>query len=247
MTDSLLQFTDKWLAASTEQSVLAVFVPQPVRLRHQAWAALHFELFECLFALEHEVVRVQKSLWWAEELQRLQNDTARHPITQALSSAEAPYAGMISPMLELARQVPIIAGDTAGLIKQLTPMACAIDVCEAALFKGRDSDNSTAIVMAWLSMRLPAGLAGFDRAMLPMHLRARYQTEAADTPGDALKRDWISELLAAFPNEPAGNWFREAQRRFTRRRLLALRSQSVPGIVPGHAWDAWRAMRRYQP
>lgn len=247
MTDSLQQFTGKWHAASPEQSILAVFVPQPVRLRHQAWAALQFELFECLFALQHDTVRVQKGLWWAEELQRLQNATARHPITQALAGAEAPYVGMVAPMLELAGQVPIMAGDTAGLIRQLTPMACALDACETALFNGRAADNSAAIVMAWLSMRLPAGVTDFDLAMVPMHLRARHQTETAETPGDALVRDWIAELLAVFPNQPAGNWFREAQRRFTRRRLRALRSPSGPGIVPGHAWDAWRALRGYRP
>lgn len=247
MTEALQHYSEKWLAASPEQAVLSVFVPQALRVRTQAWAALHFELYECVFTLEHEPVRLQKSQWWAEELQRLQNQTPRHPITQALIGHDAPFAAIAEPLLMLAPQVPVNCGNTTALIACLTPLARAIDACEAALFNGKASDNSLTIIAHWLSLRLPQGLAEFDRAMLPMHLRARHGevTERADMA--ALSRDWVAEVLAQLPAVVAGNWYREAQRRFTKRRLQALQSSSAPSIKPGHTWDAWRALRLHKP
>jgi 15-cis-phytoene synthase len=247
MTDTLRHYAEKWLAMSPEQAVLSVFVPKALRLRTEAWAALHFELFECVFALQHEPVRLQKSQWWAEELQRLQNQTPRHPITQALVDADAPFAVMAGPLLATAAQVPINSRDTLALMASLTPLAQALDACETALFHGNATDNSQAISASWLCLRMPHGLAAFDRAMLPMHLRARHGDTAGDAAQAALKRDWLAEIQGQLPGSVAGNWYREAQRRFTRRRVQALQSGKVPGIQPAHAWDAWRAMRLYKP
>jgi hypothetical protein len=190
MTEALRHYTGKWLAISPEQAVLSVFVPKALRLRTEAWAALHFELFECIFALEHEPVRLQKSQWWAEELQRLQNQTPRHPVTQALIDSDAPFAAMAGPLLALAAQVPINSSNTLALMACLKPLAQAVDACETVLFQGKTSDNSPAITASWLSLRMPHGLAGFDRAMLPMHLRARHGAAASDADHAALKRDW---------------------------------------------------------
>lgn len=247
MTEALRHYTGKWLAISPEQAVLSVFVPKALRLRTEAWAALHFELFECIFALEHEPVRLQKSQWWAEELQRLQNQTPRHPVTQALIDSDAPFAAMAGPLLALAAQVPINSSNTLALMACLKPLAQAVDACETVLFQGKTSDNSPAITASWLSLRMPHGLAGFDRAMLPMHLRARHGAAASDADHAALKRDWLAEIQAQLPMPVAGNWYREAQRRFTRRRLQALQSNALPAIRPGHAWDAWRALRLHKP
>jgi hypothetical protein len=247
MTDTLRHYAEKWLAISPEQTVLSVFVPKALRLRTEAWAALHFELFECVFALQHEPVRLQKSQWWAEELQRLQNQTPRHPITQALIGLDAPFDAIAEPLLKLAPQVPVNCGNTSALIACLTPMARAIDACEAALFNGKASDNTPSIITHWLCLRMPHGLTAFDRAMLPMHLRARHGEATGDAAHAALKRDWLAEIQGHVPGSEAGNWYREAQRRFTRRRVQALQCDKLPAIQPGHAWDAWRALRLYKP
>jgi 15-cis-phytoene synthase len=247
MTETLRHYTEKWLAMSPEQAVLSVFIPKALRLRTEAWAALHFELFECVFALQHEPVRLQKSQWWAEELQRLQNQAPRHPITQALVDADAPFAALAGPLLATAAQVPINSSNTLALMASLRPLAQALDACETTLFHGNATDNSQAISAAWLCLRMPHGLAAFDRAMLPMHLRARHGEATGDAAQAALKRDWLAEIQEQVPGSVAGNWYREAQRRFTRRRVQALQCGKVPAIQPGHAWDAWRAMRLYKP
>jgi hypothetical protein len=244
MTETLRHYAEKWQAINPAHAVLMVFVPPTLQVRTQAWAALHGELFECVFTLEHEPVRLQKSQWWAEELQRLQNNAPRHPITQALIEVHAPFAGMAEPLMALAAQVPIISANSSALMASLKPLADAVDACETAVFNGMAADNSPAIATQWLSLRLPHGLPGFDRAMLPMHLRARHGEATGNT---ALKRDWLAEIQAQLPAQAAGNWYREAQRRFTRRRLKALQSNNGLTVSPGHAWDAWRALRLYKP
>lgn len=242
--DSLQAFAAKWRAAWPEQTVLDVFVPPAQRLPATAWAGLLFELHSAAFTQEHEAVRDGKTQWWAEELQRLQSGDARHPLTQALMDVDAPFAAMALPMLAAAREVPIRAGDRAALFGRLRPFAESVLACEAAVFGGRVGDaDADALIAEWLVLRLPDGLAAFDRGMLPLHLRARYAAFADNVPPPALRRDWLAELDAALPRTAAGNWFREAQRRFLRRRIKALAADTGIRPGPGHVWDAWRALR----
>lgn len=244
--DSLQAFAAKWRAAWPEQTVLDVFVLPAQRLSAAAWASLLFELHSAAFTLEYEAVRDGKTGWWAEELQRLQDGAPRHPITQALADVDAPFAAMASPMLAMARDVPILAGDTAALFARLRPFAEAVSACEAAVFASRaraSAADADILIAEWLVLRLPDGLAAFDRGMLPLHLRARYAAFADNAPPPALRRDWLAELDAALPQTTAGNWFREAQRRFLRRRIRALAAGTDVRPGPGHVWDSWRALR----
>ena len=242
--DSLQAFAAKWRAVWPEQTVLDLFVPPAQRLPAAAWASLLFELHSAAFTLEHEAVRDGKTGWWAEELQRLQDGAPRHPLTQALAGVEAPFAAMAAPMLAVARDVPILTGDTAALRARLRPFASAALACEAVLFGGRvGAEDADILIAEWLVLRLPDGLAAFDRGMLPLHLRARYAAFADNAPPPALRRDWLAELDAALPRTAAGNWFREAQRRFLRRRIRALAADAGLRPGPGHVWDAWRALR----
>jgi hypothetical protein len=80
--------------------------------------------------------------------------------------------------------------------------------------------------------------------MVPMHLLARHQALNAAT--EALREDWLSELLALLPEGNAGNPYREAQRRFVRRRLRAMRAGNPTSLTPAYAWDAWRAVRQFR-
>ena len=240
--DSLQAFAAKWRAAWPEQTVLELFIPRPQRRTAVAWACLLAELHSAAFTLEHEAVREGKSRWWAEELQRLPGGAARHPVTQELAAVPAPFAGIAAPLLAVIRDVPIQAGNTAGLFARLRPFAQAVSACEAELFGGRARDtDADAVIADWLVWRLPDGLQAFDRGMLPLHLQARHGLSESALP--ALRRDWLAELDAAVPRAPAGNWFREAQRRFLRRRIQALAADAGLRPGPGHVWDAWRALR----
>lgn len=242
--DSLQAFAAKWRADWPEQTVLDLFVPPAQRLSAMAWVSLLFELHSAAFTLEHEAVRDGKTGWWAEELRRLQDGVPRHPLTQALADVDAPFAAMAVPMLAVVRDVPLLAGDTAALFARLRPFAEAVSACEAAVFASRAHATDADILIAeWLVLRLPDGLADFDRGMLPLHLRARYAAFADNAPSPALRRDWLAELDAAVPRTAAGNWFREAQRRFLRRRIRALAADAGLRPGPGHVWDAWRAVR----
>ncbi len=242
--DSLRAFTAKWHAAWPEQDVLALFVPAGERELVSAWGALLSELHESLFSLEHDAVRQAKSQWWVQELLAMSGKTARQPLARYLQDRNAPFSAMAAPMAELAALVPVKAADTGNLFRQLTPLAQAVSSCEAALLGTRSgAGDAQSIIGQWLSMRLPHGLAAFDRAMLPMHLLARHQATANAETAMALRRDWLQELRGVLETQRPENWYRHAQLRFTLRRITALRHRDTPKIGPGHAWDAWRCAR----
>jgi hypothetical protein len=243
-TDSLRSFTAKWQALWPEQMVLQVLLPASQKLQAAAWAALFCELQECVFSIEQEAVRGPKSLWWADELQRMSHGQARHPLTMPLQQHAAPFAAIAEPMLALATRVPLRSGSSALLMKQLQPYTGAVAACESALFGGAAETDAAVIGVHLLMMRLPGGLQAFDRAMVPMHLLARHQALNAAT--EALREDWLSELLALLPEGNAGNPYREAQRRFVRRRLRAMRAGNPTSLTPAYAWDAWRAVRQFR-
>lgn len=242
--DSLKAATAKWHAAWPEQDVLNVFIPAHQRGMVSAWGALLYELHESLFSLEHDTVREAKSLWWTQELLAMSGNGARHPLTRFLQTRNAPFSDMAAPMIELAALVPVKAGGTRDLFQILTPMAQAVSACEAAL-SGRCSSEADAqsLIGQWLVMRLPHGLAAFDRAMLPMHLLARHQSMASAETTPALRRDWLQELHSVLVGQRPQNWYRLAQLRFTLRRIAVLRHRDTPNIGPAHAWDSWRAVR----
>lgn len=243
--DGLDAFAGKWQAAYPEQRVLQGFVAPAELQTFQAWGALQHELQATLFEIEHEPVRLQKSLWWAEELQRLHEGNPRHPVTQALLPNTAAYAGLPGPLAKLSRQLPVQAGNTGQLLQCLMPLASAMASCESALFAGAQPGDGRQQMLAWLVHRLPHAWTAFDRAMVPLHLVARHQPVVPETVPEALKRDWLSELRGLLPGTAADNWYSEAQRRFLLRRIAALSRMKMPRVGPGHAWDAWRARRLY--
>jgi len=241
--ENLDAFVGKWQALNPEQKVLQGFVAASERRTFHAWGSLQYELQATLFEIEHEPVRLQKSLWWAEELQRLNSGSPRHPVTQALSLVSASWADLPGPMAVLSRQLPLRCGNTQQLMDSLLPFARVFAACESALFGGTQPGDGHTQALSWLVHRLPHAWTAFDRAMVPLHLVARHQPTAAGDVPEALKQDWLLELQRLVPEAAADNWYSEAQRRFTRRRLHALLHSKQPGIGPGHAWDAWRARR----
>lgn len=240
-TGAVRGFAAKWHALWPEQQLLDLFVPATQRTLCQAWIGLHYELYECLFALEHDAVRESKLAWWSQELQAMAGGAARHPLGQALQAHAADYRAVAQAIGQLAPHSPLRAADSQALLAQLQPMATALADCEQALFGGKpDTASVRGIAGQWLLMRLPHGLQAFDHAMLPMQLRARH---AGQDGTQALYRDWLGELAGLLPAAPAGNWFRRAQLGFCRRRLTDLRKGRAPGLRFGHVLDAWRARR----
>jgi len=97
--------------------------------------------------------------------------------------------------------------------------------------------------------RLPHGLATEDQARIPLHLFARHGLNAAQLvagQGEALLRDWATELLAQMPAGPAGaSAFRRSRTRFDRarlQRLAACRGFAEPAAL-ATLWRAWRAAK----
>lgn len=239
--EALQSFTGKWRAQWPELSLLQGFLPAAIRQPALAWGALLCELQDCVFGIEQDAVRAPKSLWWADELQRTASRESRHPLTIALQEVDAGYCRIADPLLAMSAKVPVRSGNTEALRQQLLPLTTALAGTEAALFGGGNGQDSTVIAVQLLLMRLPGGLQAFDRAMVPMHLLARHQVMQA--PSSALSDDWVGELLGLLPEQTAGSAYREAQRRFIRRRLLAMQSGKQPVLTPAYAWDAWRAVR----
>ena len=244
MTDQqdIQPFAQKWLTLWPEQNILINFVPsakQPIVL---AWLCLLFELQDCVFALEHEPVREQKSLWWSQELHSMQKQAAHHPLTQALQHLSVSFGELAQPVLHLAQQTPIRASNTPDLFLRLQPLSNSIAQLEQQLFGGQFSTHQ-AITTQLVLMRLPQGMHAFDQAMIPMHLLARHQSLEQINNENALMRDWLAEIAAMIPAQHSGNGFREAQTRFSKRRIRQLQSQKSPHIQFGHSWDAWRSMR----
>lgn len=240
-------FVGKWLLFWPEQAVLEVFTPERLKPVARAWGSLLFELHECAFGLEHEPVREQKSLWWSQELQAAQLGSAKHPITQLLQEYSLPFGELAEPLLGLAQQAPIRAGNSRALAGVLCPFAEAITRIEQGLFGGEGGSPPDSVIAQLLVMRLPHGLQAFDRALIPMNLLARHQGLEQINDEPALLKDWLAELAGLLPAEQGGNWYRSAQTRFTNRRIRRLQAFKTPGIKPGHVWDVWRAMRTNPP
>lgn len=245
---ALEPFVRKWLAFWPEQAVLDVFIPERLKPAAHAWGSLLYELHDCAFSLEHDPVREQKSLWWSQELQAAEQGCAKHPVTQALQGFPAAYGGLAVPLLGLAQQAPIRAGDRNALAAALHPFADAVVRLERDLFGGVGSSHTDSVSAQLLVMRLPHGVQAFDRGLIPMNLLARHQSLDQIADERALLQDWLVDLAAMLPpTGQDGNWFRAAQSRFTRRRIRQLQSAKAPGVRPGHVWDAWRAMRTRLP
>jgi hypothetical protein len=242
--DDVQAFAQKWLAYWPEQNILTNFVPKAKQPMVLTWFCLLFELHECMFALEHEPVREQKSLWWSQELQTMQKKTAQHPLAIALQHLPVAFNALSQPMLQLSQQTPIRASNTQNLFFRLQPLSEMIAQLEQQLFGGELSTHQ-AISAQLLLMRLPHGVTAFDQAMIPMHLLARHQCLEQINNTQALMSDWLAEIATIIPAQHSGNGIREAQTRFTQRRLKQLQSQKLPHVQFGHTWDAWRSMRMH--
>ena len=247
--DSIDSYRLKWQAFWPEQAILDVFVPIHQKTKCHAWLGLLFELQSCAFAIEHDAVREQKALWWAQELNAINHKAVRHPLSQMLQEFPADYSALADAFLSVTNQVPIRASNTQALLELLKPMSLAISTIENQLFNGNkefNTESAQPVLVQLLLMRLPHGLKEFDQAMIPMHLLARHQALHEAQQSLALINDWLDELASAISNKGGGNWLREAQIAYCRMRIKQLRNNGKPKIQLGHLWNTWRAMRSHK-
>ena len=247
--NSIDSYRLKWQAFWPEQAILDVFIPVQQKPKCHAWLGLLFELQSCAFAIEHDAVREQKALWWAQELNAINHKAVRHPLSQALQEFPADYAALADAFLSVANQTPIRSSNTQALLELLQPMSLAISKIENQFFNGNmnlNNECAQAVSVQLLLMRLPHGLQEFDQAMIPMHLLARHQAlhEAQQSP--ALLNDWLDELMSTLRDSDANNGLREAQNAYCRLRIQQLRNNGKPKIQLGHLWNSWRAVRLHK-
>ncbi len=248
--DGVAGFVGKWFEREPEMRIAAVFCPAGSRPVFEAWGALLHELRAAAFELSDARVTEGKCAWWAEELTGWGEGRSRHPLGRVLARLEAPWSALGRATLELAHVEPA-QPDTAAAIAALVGPATTVAATEAALFpltRIEPEAATRAIVVHWLALRLPAGVAAADRGRIPMHLVARHGIAAFADPGPArvaLLRDWSTDLLAAAGPEPAGPLFRRARASFDRARLatLARTGTGAEPSPPTTLWRAWRAAR----
>jgi len=224
--DAIEHFVAKWQRREPEMAQAEVFCPPALRPRYRAWGALLHELREAAFELSDARVAEVKGQWWAEELLGLAEGRSRHPVTAPLQAADAPWQALVHALLGLP-QHEARPGDTPAALARLAPLAAAIATIEASLFEVEPApQDADAVAVHLLLFRLPEGLASDDQAGLPMSLLARHGLSAADVAagqGEALLRDWATQLLAALP--PANSHrsqFRRLRAGFDRARLARL-------------------------
>jgi hypothetical protein len=246
---ALVAFVGKWLTREPEMAIAEVFCPPERKPLYRAWGALLHELREAAFELSDARVTEVKTAWWAEELIGVGQGRHRHPLTEVLLGHSAPWSELGRSLLELPD-----AGrrydTTAEVIDSLMQVARSVIAVESALFATTSGDDSArALVVHWLLQRLPHGLATEDQARIPMHLFARHGLSAAQLvagQGDALLRDWATELQGQLPVVFAGaSAFRRSRTSFDRARLQRLasgRGFAEPPPLPT-LWRAWRAAR----
>lgn len=244
--NSIVAYVQKWHSIWPEQAILDVFAYKQHKNASQAWTGLLFELQDCAFAIEHEVVREQKSLWWAQEFNRMETGLARHPLCIVLQAFPADYTRLADAFLLICGQAPIRASHTKALFETLLPLTQAIDLIESKIFKGNKSNSDNAIAIQLLLMRLPHGLTAFDQALLPMHLLARHQAFSSIQNNTALLNDWLAELEMQLQDAQANNWFRAGQLAFCHRRIKQLKNNGQTKIQIAHAWDSWRSVRAHR-
>ena len=246
--DAFEPFVAKWLVREPEMITAEVFCPAPLRGRYRAWGALLHELREAVFELSDPRIIVAKTGWWAEEIMGLGKGRSRHPVTAAFIGLPAPWSELGRCLLD-ASNAELRPASTNDAIETLLPAARAVVAVEAAVFAANASDEGVrALAVHWLLSRLPAGLAMEDRARIPMHLFARHGSITASWetgPGQALLKDWATELAAALPANPDAAMFRRVRAAFDHARLARLAAGKGHAASPAMAtlWRAWRVAR----
>ena len=246
--DAIAHFVAKWHRREPEMALAEVFCAPDQRQRFRAWGALVQELREAAFELSDARVTAVKCQWWAEELANLPQGRGRHPISADIAAPDLPWTRLARALIEqsLVDERP---GDVRAALAHMTPLASALGEVEAALFGAPVPADASALAVHLLLQRLPQGLLAQDQARLPLNLLARHGRTVAQVAageGEAVLRDWASDLLAVLPAPPrSAPLFRRLRTGFDRVRLgrLAAGRGFAPPAAPATVWRAWRIAR----
>jgi phytoene synthase len=243
----------------------------PRRDVYGAFEALRQEWLDAVYAIRAPNVAATKLQWWAEELQRVREGQARHPLTRALFADAAASAIPLTQWNELLRaallqlETPPPA-DFSAQLAQAASLHGALARIEIALWFGpgadtRRAERSAAVQRVVAALRNLPMEVDYGRAPLPMSLLARHGLPQAalieDGPARrAAMRDQAATLLreldAAAKLPGPLSPFRGLQVRLDGRSLrrvarvdepLAAIRELTGGF--GALLDAWRAARAW--
>lgn len=254
-------YIGKWRAREPEMAFAEPFCPRSQRTRFRLWGALLLELREAAFELSDARVIEAKSAWWAEELARCAQHTARHPLTQALVrdvSTPLAWPQLANGVLASAASDPRPV-DSDAAIAGMQPLAEGILVFEAGLFgsapfeagreRAQHAAGSNAVVAHLLAERLRVGLRSEDGGRIPLSMLARHRIttgQLAGPAGAAATSEWARHVLALTSARIAGfGVYRSARAAFDRRSLQRIAQHRTATAPPPlrALWLAWGAAR----
>jgi 15-cis-phytoene synthase len=256
-TDSLQA---DWRRIEPLAELSELFLGPERHVRVAAWGLLLNEIEQAAMDLSEPRVAAVKLAWWADELQRAGQDSARHPLLRSLRPAleVAPlqatdWAALIAAAMELGSDEASVGSVEAQLSRyqRFTLPAARI---EAALFGGEAADTARlhAVHLA-LEQRLLARRR--QRQPWPLDLVARHGVSPAQAPAEAaamppsFAREHARILLAACTRAARPALYRAVASVARAQALRQLSRSAFCGpiaIRPGPllAFSLWRAVRR---
>ncbi|HMM58186.1 MAG TPA: hypothetical protein PKD77_11450 [Rudaea sp.] len=207
-TGSFDSFERKWLAASPENAIVAVFLPSTQRRLASAFGCLIHELSSAAFHIHETQVATTKLEWWRQELADAAFGNPGHPVTQALFDCAGARESdpALWPALAdgaLAQLDAPGAGTLSALIEQLDPFFGAVARAENALLCG-GAGNIEADAALWTLSHLLRALShladGEAHLPLPLGLLARHELTRAQLVYESpqrnmLVKDFLDELV----------------------------------------------------
>jgi phytoene synthase len=199
----------QWRGASPERTVAWLFLRPDERACFGAFAALEHEWLKVVREAREPQVAAARLGWWREEMQRVTEGQARHPLTQGLFAAPRVKAipavfwtAPVEAALGLLMTPPV--ADFGAQCRAAAPFADALAELETRVWFGHAVANPRAAKVTLFS-HLAANLGGLEsmvergRSPLPMNLLARHgltiDALGADSPArQAAVRDHAADL-----------------------------------------------------
>lgn len=256
-TDSLQA---DWRRIEPLAELSALFLGPERQVLVAAWGLLLNEIEQAAMDLSEPRVAAVKLAWWAEELQRAGQDSARHPLLRSLRPVleRAPlqagdWAALIAAAMALGSDEASVASVEAQLDRygRFTRPAARIEV---ALFGGEAADTARlhAVHLAleqWLLARRR------QRQPWPLDLVARHGVSPAQAQAEsdpiptAFVREHARSLLASCTRAARPALYRAVASvaRGQALRQLSRSAAIVPLAIrpgPALAFSLWRAVRR---
>ncbi|HEY6940045.1 squalene/phytoene synthase family protein [Dokdonella sp.] len=264
----LASFEAKWSDAHPEFRLALTFVPSPLRAPYGAFACIGYEIEHAAFGIREAQPAAMKLQWWAEELARLRDGAARHPLTRALAGLPGIAALAPAPWHEVvvgafAQRDPEPAADARALFAAYDALYRPLAAVEARLFAldGAALARARALGRAVRETATLADALRDGRLPLPLDLLARHRLARGDLAREspaqtAALRDWLGVLHGEYVTLEAvgGGPGQAAAASADRWRVktaaaaddpLAALQAAMTRLPLRASWAAWRAGRRF--